>query len=79
MPINEDAIIDEEFIKRFKEQTAFLKNLEKQVHDAVRRAEGWIAKMQPGKSMKEVFGPVPPKQSAGGSGRWWRWHRVGGG
>jgi hypothetical protein len=63
MPINEDAIIDEEFIKRFKEQTAFLENLEKQVHDAVQRAKGRIAKMQPGKSMKEVFDPLPPKQS----------------
>jgi hypothetical protein len=63
MAIDKDAKIDDIFIRRFKEQTDFLKNLEKQVHDAVERAEGRIAKMQPGKSMEEVFGPLPPTQS----------------
>ncbi|RWO04781.1 MAG: hypothetical protein EOS07_28045 [Mesorhizobium sp.] len=62
MAIDKDVIIDEDFIRRFEEETAVLRNLEKQVHDAVVRAEGRIARMQPGKSMKDVFDPVPPKQ-----------------
>ncbi len=66
--INEDAIIDEEFRKCFEEQTVFLEYLEKQVHDAVDRAKGRIAKMGPGKSMRDVFGPAPPKQSPAAQG-----------
>jgi hypothetical protein len=54
--------IDEGFIKRFEQQADLLRNIEKQVHEAVLRADKRIKEMREGKSMEEVFGPVPPKK-----------------
>ena len=55
--------IDDKFIERFVQQTALLRNLEKQVHAAIDRADKRIVDMRAGKSMEEVFGgPVPPKE-----------------
>jgi tetrahydromethanopterin S-methyltransferase subunit A len=58
--------IEKEFIDRFQQQIDLLKNLEKAIQDAIVRADGKIKKMRDGKSMEEVFGPAPPKQTPGG-------------
>ena len=62
---NEDATMDQNFIDLFKKHTDFL---EKQVSakapgqfsEAIAKARGRIEEMHPGKSMKDVFGPVSP-------------------
>jgi hypothetical protein len=54
--------IDKDFIENFEKQRDLLKSLEQAVHDAIVRADERIKAMKKGKSMEEVFGPVPPKQ-----------------
>ena len=73
MPINEDAIIDEEFIKRFKEQTAFLKNLKKAGPRRGPKSRGTDRENATRQIYEGGLWSCPAKAKSGGSGRWWRW------
>ncbi|WP_324764973.1 hypothetical protein SO078_29280 (plasmid) [Sinorhizobium meliloti] len=57
------AINRDDFIERFQKEIGILKNLQERVGEAIGRAEGRLRQVvEEGKSVEDVFGPIPPKK-----------------
>jgi hypothetical protein len=57
------AVDRDDFIERFQKEIKLLKNLQERAGEAIGRAEGQLKQVvEEGKSVEDVFGPVPSRK-----------------